>query len=84
MVLVETCSECYHFKKWNNGGAEYNFENIYVDPTSTAQATKIFYQPWKREIIYDKGSNFLKGTKTDGTYSDGKDRWITRYYPHFA
>ena len=35
MTLIETCSECYHFKKWNNGGSEYNIEELYVDPTTT-------------------------------------------------
>lgn len=74
MTIVDSCSECFHMKKWNNGGAEATFENIYLDSSTTSAANMIFWQKWGREVIYDKGGSLV---------GENSDRWITKNHPHF-
>lgn len=34
MTLLESCSECWHFEVWNNGGAETILENVSIDESA--------------------------------------------------
>lgn len=51
MTVFKSCSFCFHFKKWVQGGKLTKFTGItYAGITSTK---KIFWENWRREIYED-------------------------------
>jgi len=60
---LQSCSECYHFKKWPQGGKETHFRQIRYDASTLDTVTHlVFWEKWKREFFWD-----MDGTLTGNT-----------------
>jgi len=68
---LQSCSECYHFKKWPQGGKEAYFSNIHYDNSVTP--IMAFFDNWRNAIFSD-----LDGTLT----GNNGPRWVTCNMPH--
>ncbi|EAR99597.2 IPT/TIG domain protein (macronuclear) [Tetrahymena thermophila SB210] len=70
MTVFKSCSFCWHFKKWVQGGKLTKFIDISY---ANINSNKIFWENWRREIYQD----------LDGSLSGrGKPSWITPSGPH--
>lgn len=72
MSPFESCSECYHFKKWVQGGKEAHFQGISYTNVVT---NKVWWANWRKEIYWDK----------DGSMTGSNEpAFVTPNYPHLA
>ncbi|KAL4508253.1 hypothetical protein ABPG72_003557 [Tetrahymena utriculariae] len=72
MTVFKSCSFCWHFKKWVQGGKLTKFTGISY---FNIKSNKIFWENWRREIYQD----------LDGTLSGrGKPAWITPSGAHLS
>lgn len=69
---LESCSECYHFKKWGQGGKEAHFKQIHYD-TLANTPNMVFWENWRNAIFWD-----MDGTLTGSPSA----RWVTARMPH--
>ncbi|EAR87205.2 IPT/TIG domain protein (macronuclear) [Tetrahymena thermophila SB210] len=73
MKVFKSCSFCWHFKKWVQGGKLTLFSQITYESISTNNY--MYWDNWRREIYQD----------LDGSLSGkGSQQWITPAGPHLV